>query len=168
MLSLTMPLHLGQVSGSPSVPLILATSMPCTGRRVSAESASVQSPQPAPDDHIEIQKILQFLKKQIGPMTPISCHFISALYYSAHTLRCPKICQGRFRQGLKRIQTYISTNVLLCICIQDFIWLWLKVARHLWLHGISIKIFVAYKAACHACLLHSHTFIMQYFNSGSF
>ena len=62
---------------------------------------------------------------------PISCHFISALYYSAHTLRCPKICQERFRQGLKRIQTYISTNVLLCICKQDFIWLWLKVARHL-------------------------------------
>ena len=46
--------------------------------------------------------------------------------------------------------------------------MWLKVARHLWLHGISIKIFVAYKAACRACLLHSHTTIMQYFNSGSF
>ena len=58
----------------------------------------------------------------------------------------------------------LSTNVLLCICIQDLIGFWLKVARHLWLHGISIKIFVVYKAASHACLLYSHPFLMQHFD----
>lgn len=47
----TFPLHLGQVSGSPSTPLILDVSMFCTGLNVSAESASVQSPQPAPSTH---------------------------------------------------------------------------------------------------------------------
>lgn len=100
MLSLTLPLHLGQVSGSPSVPLILATSMPCTGRRVSAESASVQSPQPAPDDHIEIQKILQFLKKQIAPMTYIMSLHFSSLLFCAH-IALPKNMSRKVSPRLK-------------------------------------------------------------------
>jgi len=50
--SVTFPLHLRQVSGSPSTPLILATSTFCAGLKVSAESASVQSPHPAPKQAI--------------------------------------------------------------------------------------------------------------------
>jgi hypothetical protein len=57
---LTFPLHLVQVLGSPSSPLIFATSSFWQGLKVSAELASVQSPHPAPSFSFQNKSIFMY------------------------------------------------------------------------------------------------------------